>query len=348
MQIILDRLSMLDDIGIRTQLQNINIRVDALIKIDNNLIKSKKILFNIQEEFIPLMNKRNINMGLFSLDIYLYLLTVYTHEGSVGLAERQINLCQEAIKSLANRWESIDYYFMFKIRQAVHYINTFYFKSAVENMTEIITTIEETLVLFPLAQGIGEIYKEIKSDLMGKALGTRLQGRTFMIRKDREELYKAQKDSDKAIKEFMHSSDIMRQYQYRSMVECEGGNYQKALNYLCKSIEIDYIDENSIVELLNAIMGKHPIVRLYSLMHYVRIMAESLCGGDASTSEKMFIGWNKVKLGCNDIITNPLEDHPYEIIIWKLGTYMGKTGSIEAALNTIINPLVFAIAYQID
>ena len=333
LKIILDRLSMMDDGAIRTQLLNINIRIESLIKIDNNLKKSREILWSIQEELIPLMRERKINIGIFSLDIYLYLLTVYTHEGKVGLAEKQISLCQEGIKNLANRWESIDYYFMFKIRQAVHENNIFDFHSALNNMNEMETTIDETLGLFPLAQGIGKICTEIKSDLMGKVLGTKLQSRTFMIRSDPSQLNRAREDSDKAISEFMSSSDIMRQYQYRSMIECEGKNYSSAVNYLCKSMEVDYTDEDSAIKLLNIIIEKPLIVRLYSLMHYVRIMAEAKIGGEDNISDTMFAAWNKLRLSNSDIILKPKNSHPYEIILWKMGTYMGRSGNISAAIK---------------
>lgn len=331
--IILEKLKMLDDEGIRMQLLNIKIRIGALIKIDSDFIKTKNMLIGIQEEFIPLLEKSNMDLGVFPLDIYLYLLTVYTHEGNLELAEGQIELCEEGIKGLGNRWESIDYYFMFKIRQAVHDINSFDFSKAVDNMTEVIHTLDDTLGLFTLAKGIGDICTEIKSDIMGKALGTRLQGRTYLIRDDIEQLDKARKDSDRAIMEFMHDSDVTRQYQYRSNIECEGGNYSEGVNYLCNSMEVEYEDENSLVELLNLIMEKQLTVRLYSLMHYTKIMSESKINKDEEVSETMFSAWNKAKLGSDDVITNPINAHPYEIILWKLGSYMGSAGNIAAASN---------------
>jgi len=250
----------------------------------------------------------------------------------VLLAEQQIDLCELAIKKLTNRWESIDYYFIFKIRQAVHHINTFDFNLAVSSMNEIIVALEETLALLPLVQGVGETYSEIKSDLMGKALGTRLQARNFMIRNHIEQLKAAYKDSDRAINEFMHNSDTTRQYQYRCEIECESGNFIMAVNYLCKSMGILYEDENSLVKLLNIITDKQSNVGLYTIMHYIRIMAEAAIGAD-EISSTMFKAWNRVKVGNSDLINNPGSDHPYEIIYWKLGTYFSKNGSTTGALK---------------
>lgn len=333
LEIVLDRLVMLDGAGARAQLLNIKIKIGSLIKIDKNFITSKDILINMQEEFIPLLKYREINTGFFSLDIYLYLLTVYTHEGNVELSEKQIQLCKEEIKHLSNRWESIDYYFMFEVRKAVHDINTFNFNLAINNMTEIINSLDETLSILPLVKGLGEVYNDIKSDLMGKALGTRLQAKTFLIRDNAKLLSKARVDSDRAIVEFMHVSDITRQYQYRCEVECEGGNYQEAVNYLCKSLNIIYVNENSLLEFLKIIATKQYVIKLYSLMHYIRIMAESSVGGDKTISTSMFNALNRVNIYNDNIISNPAYNHPYEIIFWKLGTYNSTNGNINAALN---------------
>lgn len=332
-QIIINKLRMLDDEGIRIQLLNIKIRVGALIKIDNDLTKSKKVLINIQEQFIPLLEENDINPGVFSLDIYLYLLTVYTHEGNLEMSQKQINLSENTLKNLGNRWESIDYYFMFKIRQAVHEINSFDFNKAVDNMTDVITALDETLGLFTLAKGIEDICTEIRSDIMGKALGTRLQARNYLIREDIKQLSKAQNDSDRAIMEFMHDSDITRQYQYRSNTECEGGNYLEALNYLCNSMGVVYDNEESLVVLLNLIMEKQLSISLYGLMHYTRIMSKAKIDKDDNIADIMFIAWNKVKISSSSIITEPINSHPFEIILWKLGSYMASSGNIPASIR---------------
>lgn len=333
LEIVLDRLIMLDDAGSRAQLSNIKIRLGSLIKIDKDFKKSKKILIAIQEQFMPLLDSRRINTGFFAFDIYLYLLTVYTHEGEIELAEKQINLCTQEIKGLSNRWESIDYYFMFKIRQAIHDINTFNYILAISSMTELILSLEETLSLLPLVHGLGDIYKNIKSDLMGKALGTKLQAKTFIIRLNPEQLDRARVDSDRAIMEFMHISDITRQYQYRCAIECEGGNFVEALKYLCKSMNINYVHEDSLLELLSVINTKQQVIRLYAIMHYIRIMAESAIGENEDISRSMFDAFNKVNFYNDDIILKPNNNHPYEIIFWKLGTYNGKIGNIKAAMN---------------
>lgn len=331
--IILRRLSLLGSEGMRLQLLNLKNKIGVLVKINKDFDKSKIILSKLQDDFIVGMKKLGLEPGIFALDIYLYMLTVFTHEGNIQQAEKQIILCEDAMKKLANRWESIDYFFMFKTRLAVHQVNCFDFYRASQEMTDIINSLKETMGLFSIIDGLGELYDNLKSDILGKALGTRLQSNTMILRKENDLYELIIEDSIAALKEFSRSGDIQRQYQYRSQVEYEAGNYTQALKYLFKVNNMKFNKVSDIDMFIFQISKEHPSTQSFCMMHYTKIMAEATIDKEMELSELLYEALVKNTELYNNITRNDIMDHPYEIIVWKLATYQGLRGNISSAIR---------------
>lgn len=333
LEIIMKRLLTINSEGVRIQLINLKTKIDGLIKIENNLSKSKLLLQEIQNDFIVRMVNSGIDPGIFALDIYLYLFTVHTHEGNIAEAERLISLCEKAIKNLSNRWEGIDYFFMYKIRKAVYQINCFDYYSVCTEMSQIVNTLKETMEIFSIIDGLDNLYHSVKSDALGKALGTRLQAYCFMLRKDAGLYEAAIEDSRNALQEFLFDTDISRQYQYRAQIECEAGHYTEALRYLLKVEEIELEGEDSILQFLSIVSQKQPGVVAFSMMHYTRIMAEAAINREMELADLLYSSLNKQSNLYESIVHSNMVDHPYEIIAWKLATYHGLKGNITASMK---------------
>ncbi|MDZ5711370.1 hypothetical protein [Jeotgalibacillus haloalkalitolerans] len=330
-ELIMKHLKQLPDFAQTTHLSIVTNRLKTLIHLHRDFIKAEEILNKVKELIIPELKKYKIENNLFIFNINLMLFTNATHQGNINLAEKQINENRQHLNTLMQRWESLNLVLDFLVRESVHLINVYDFKDVIIKMDQLQKFIDSTIELFPLAfkDELSLEAQKINSDIRGKVIGTRLQARCFLSREEPAQISLAQLDSDEAIKEFIDKSDLSRQYQYRSQIECEAGNYVAAISWLGSSVDIhdDHVDP---LVLLNKILSSSQ--KVFGIMHYSRIMSEAAVNGEKDLSNSLYESWVKaevttqVRKGCNN-------NHPYEIIYWKLGTYLMINGDTKAAIE---------------
>lgn len=174
---------------------------------------------------------------------------------------------------------------------------------------------------------IKELFSLVSSDNnsyieLGKALGTRLQIRTFQLRRNPKLYEMCKKDSDDAIKEFNDIEDKERQYLYRVQLETEHGDYNEVLRYLKMALELPA--EASMKAMCCEIENRSE----FYLCAYVRLMSES--AGKRDLSEEMYLDLSRTSC-IQDVDKKDRLYHPYEIILWKYACYCAKNGMANAA-----------------
>lgn len=310
-----------------SQLQNVVNKI-ALLELFHTYDEPEAILHRVENDVIPRLKERHIHCSFFILNIYSLLLTIHTHRGNLAESERYIKLANEWLPELSGRWEYLDYILNYKNRECVHFTNCFDFSKVIEETNKIQRFIDETVGLYSLADEMGLLQAELKADVRAKVIGTRLQARCYLSRRNREELKAAIADSNLAIAEFNEDDqyNLSRQYLYRSFIDCESGDFTEALDWLARGVgKPDYGD---VAELLRKMKEDGS---LFASMYYVRIMAEAALSRndkDRELADAMNRAWLNVSMD-----ELPLTDeHPSEIILWKRGTYLMTVGSHTAAL----------------
>lgn len=303
-------------------------RIINLLNTENEIQLVQLIIIKIRKYLIPHPMFKNLIPISFKMDISLLSLTVATHEGDIEKANTEVEYCLTLLPSLTRRWESLDYYFIFKIRYAVHLINMYDIQKCIDEMNELESVIDNTFMLFPLADGLSELCRDIKSDIKGKMYGNRLQARLNLMKSDTTQYEFAIADSDRAIKEFSRIYDLRRQYQYRCRIEYEAGNCQSAFDWLKKSIFINEPCDD--INLLIAIsIGGDKLQAAFTLMHLFSIML-------LAYEQKENIIFESIWSACmHNKIDKYIENtctmtHPYEILYWKLGKLAYLKGSNTA------------------
>lgn len=300
-------------------------RIMSLLHIGNELELVQLIVDRIRKSFLNDPRYNNLIPVSFKMDISLLGLTIATHEGAIMKANAEIDCCTELLPFLVRRWESIDYYFIFKIRYAVHLINSYDMRRCISEMRQLENVIDNTFALFPLADGFGDLCKDIKSDVKGKVFGNRLQARLNLIKTDSTQYELAVIDSESAMKEFSRLSDLKRQYQYRSRIEYEAGDYKAALEWLEKSILTNDSNGDLKIIISDAISGDK-LEAAFTLMHFVNIMLLAKEAKDNVVFTKMYTAWKQNNV--DEYLKNSfVEAHPYEVIYWKIGKLAYMTGS---------------------
>lgn len=291
------------------------------------------------------------------LDLKFYLMTVYTHVGNVEKADALEMECRKMIETLPASPESVSYKIRFENRCVVNQINAFAFSEALKGINTVVSNCKEIEDLLSFVYPDREIiYEET-----GKALGTRTQIRTFLIRNPDEngemsrdgcrssfdvEMYrKACEDSDLAIRKFTSPADISRQYLYRVQLETEGGRFDRALDYLKRSVGFSQMDETAgedVHEGPGETPEKKQLKRLWEMVEkssmfsvsaYVRLMAEGALRG-WEKAEIMYELFSRSRF--MEVLSGAEQFyHPAELIFWKLGTYQAVKGMTAAAMTNL-------------
>ena len=296
----------------------------------DNLIWSRKyeitnrLLDRMSEDFLPLLTVKQISDQILSFDVNFYRLTTATHQGDIVMGENQISICRAMLPQFAARWETLDYYLSYKIREAEHQKNTFDFLGAIETLNQIEKILNETVGLFHLINELGDIGENMRSSTMGKVFGSRLLARCYLLKQQSCQVELARQDSDAAIEQFQEDYNKARQYQYRAMIEYEAGQYNEALFWLGKGF---CAPKNSTVSQLLRTILEFRGEKIFGIMHYVRIMAECLLNGE-ELGRKMYQEWGRQKA---ENYLNGQKENPIPIIYWKLGTTSAKVGAKSAS-----------------
>jgi len=270
----------------------------------------------------------------FYFDVHMLLFTFYTHEGNIKLADEEMKMSLNYLNRITHNFENLESYFIFQNRRAIHLSNTFDYYSCIQCMKQVKETIEQITGVLPLADGLGDICSNLNSEQLNKAVGTSLQARTHLIRKqmllkgEKTELDQARYESDFVINAFESFDDKSRQYQYRCEIECEAGEYSTALHMLSLAAGLEKV---GLKELVSVIKDNSP----YLLMHYVRIMAESALDSHSEMAKEMYNQFILEKCNESKSLTEDINKCGYVNIItlWKYGSYLGTLRSVKASVE---------------
>lgn len=327
--LIVNRINGMETDNLRIQIELLSIKIKSLINIQGKLFLVENYLNTLQEKVMRRIKKKDVLISKLNLDISLYLLTIYTHNGNINKCYEKIQESEELLKELNGTWEFLDYYYILKIREAVFYMDCFDFEKVVQTLEEVIER----------AELVSELIKEIPgcenmtSDVVGKALGTRLQAYTYLIAKDEKYYELAIKDWEKAISQFVSGADKVRQYLYRVNIEVEKGDVKKAIYYLGLSVKENKADFAKILNKIENISGfsKH-----FSVSAYLKVMATAKEKNDMEIARQMNEALRENKSLFEEYCLNEsgkeyngqkIESkkenlfHPFELIYWNLARY---------------------------
>ncbi|MEH7235757.1 hypothetical protein [Bacillus sp. JJ1562] len=332
LDLILTRLKKFPSHALKAELQVFLTTLQSLNHVERNFTKAEETLKKVTTILIPKMKEAGIIAHLFYLDSYLSLFTTATHQGHIKLAEEQISNIQGVLPELGKKWESIDYVIDFMLREAVHDLNKYDFERVIENMTKLEEFITQMLSILPIAGEIPYFQQDdLYSDLLGKTLGNRLQAYFMRAANSSnssiEDYENAIHDSELALKQFKEEHHTYRQYQYRAQIECNRGNVESSYEYLCRSYSLP--STTSYAEFLRTILEQPKPSFLFGLMHYTRLMAatSALHQGE----DDMYKALISTDVLNHSYFASSESFHPMQIIHWKIGSYLAKSGSYSAA-----------------
>ena len=308
---------------VRFQYKFIEAYIEYYINVVRDFDICELFLCNLLKYYIPLLEEydsssSNVLSKYLTLDIKFYLLTVYTHMGNIEKSKHIEKECEMEIGNLPASIDSLNYQIKFKERKVNSLINEFDFDDALSSVDILVENCREIKDMLSLVSDDDRIYY----DELAKALGTRVQIKTFMLRSDDSIYGSAITDSEEAIKNFIRDEDKKRQYLYRVQLETEHKAYDNALEYLIRSLDYRGNDFKKMWSI--AVQTS-----IFSVSAYIRLMAEGAAYGWTKSND-MFDGMS------NDMFLENLSEkdklfHPAEIIFWKYAKFCSCNGMINAA-----------------
>jgi hypothetical protein len=334
LQLIAKKLAAIPEFAQVTQLSTVENQLLTLISIDRDFDRAKQMLELLHHEVSASFKELGINAQRFFFKVYMSLLEIANHRGNVVLGFQQIAKIRSILEQLAGRWETIDDVLAFMVLEGVHRMNDYDFPGTITIMNQIQKFIDTSVefLSISLLEDLSIISDDMKSTIKGKVLGTRLQARMFLMRTDPQQLELSRQDSDEALNEFTALSDVNRQYQYRSQIESEAGEPVLALKWLGKAFDVDYKSMEDIRALVTNIRDANYIQSLFGSMHYSNALGSAYRSDRPELAEQMYQEW--VKSGIEQsVFKEILNEHPYEIILWKHAYYLAKTNRIKASIE---------------
>ena len=323
--------------NLRIQLELLSLKIRSLIDVQRNLLLCEKFLVKLQNEIIGKIKVKDFIINKLKIDISLYLLTIYTHQGDNENSKKQIEISKKELKEINGSWDFLDYYYILKIREAVFYNTCFNNAKSIEILTEVI---DKFIKLLKTMNEVEE-FSNIKSDMVAKAVGTRLQAYTNLITPNKQEALKQEyyqkgiKDSDFAISQFVSEIDKRRQYQYRAMLEISMDNFSEAVKYLMKVVGLTEINFDKFLENVNNISD---FSKNFVMMNYFIIMSHALNNKNKQLGDEMYVAYKNNKAIYDEYSLEEKESsalyennnkdiymHPFEIIYWNIGKYIKET-----------------------
>ena len=323
--------------NLRIQLELLSLKIRSLIDVQRNLLLCEKFLVKLQNEIIGKIKVKDFIINKLKIDISLYLLTIYTHQGDNENSKKQIDISKKELKEINGSWDFLDYYYILKIREAVFYNTCFNNAKSIEILTEVI---DKFIKLLKTMNEVEE-FSNIKSDMVAKAVGTRLQAYTNLITPNTQEALKQEyyqkgiKDSDFTISQFVSEIDKKRQYQYRAMLEISMDNFSEAVKYLMKVVGLTEINFDKFLENVNNISD---FSKNFVMMNYFIIMSHALNNKNKQLGDEMYVAYKNNKAIYDEYSLEEKESsalyennnkdiymHPFEIIYWNIGKYIKET-----------------------
>ncbi|MBQ3763008.1 MAG: DUF3800 domain-containing protein [Clostridia bacterium] len=252
-------------------------------------------------------------------DTDFYLLTMYDHLGNADKCTEYADRCNNNISAVNRSWEHIDYYFNFRIRELNRKIGRFEFEDVLKESEPLIDQLQSAKELFAMIDPEAENSAALRSDLLGKVYGVRLEAYINLLY-DKPEYYdKALETSDLAIAEFSKLYDIKRQYQYRCLLYVTAEKVEEALEALLQSYDLEYAEGvfNQFIDKVFAVDTKSDA---FALFHFTNVMLLMKQKKDSHAEDMMVALMTSRRFSTE--AANPIEDdYPWNLILWNLGRY---------------------------
>lgn len=343
---------------VKSQLKQFTSDIAAYTYSEDDYEIGEKLLKNIIDKLIPLLKENNFPYLEHEFKLLILLIDMYLREGDIILAREMVDRCKRVQEALGNSLEEILSYHQIIEKEAILLIDEFRYDEARALVDKECEAFENIMLNISNDKFLRVRFPTLKSEYYGDALCMKIYANMFLQRENPALYTYMCADSDKALKQYPNSEgELERHRQYRSHIELENGNYERALLFLinAKLYTIKRLDTRIIREFLDKItMEEYKTSCQYYLMYYLLIMSEAKRAGSILADdmykilkkcpkllEMSYIDDKKVAeteyeaININDATERKsnINYHPVEINFWKYASYLYQNNDYEKAIE---------------
>ena len=298
---------------------------------------------------MPLTEKKETRDAaeLWLFDTDFYLVTMFDHIGDADRCAEAADRCNARIKAVSRSWEHIDYYFKFRIRELNQMMGRFEFERILDISAHLIDVLQTAKELFAMiGADVGET-DAVRSDLLGKVYGVRLEAYINLLHDHPEYFDEALHTSDLALAEFTKDYDIRRQYEYRCLLFVTAGKPDEALDSLLQAFDFEY-SQDVFAKIIDGIFVMGRKTDVFSLMHYTNVMLLMREKDDPRAKAMKDALMNCARF-VNEAENSPEDDdYPWNMILWNVGRYWRLEGNKKAADDYIAKALSLTTKHKAE
>lgn len=203
-----------------------------------------KILKGV-EKFIDSLKINETQRNEYKINIYLFIVTVYTHMGEQLYAKKYLDKCSLLLPDILSKHENFDLYFIYVNRKIVIYQGLCDFEGSIQCGEESLAVAD--LLIENMNKIKNLLYLESNTYYVQKAKLCGSLARTYYYwsATNKDMIQKARIMSDFSISNFILDEDKKRQYFLRAEIELRANNQELAIEYLAKGLGCT---PNSIVQ----------------------------------------------------------------------------------------------------
>lgn len=264
-------------------------------------------------------------LSFWQFDTDYYLLTMYDHIGNAAKCQEYLTKCKQNIDCINRSWEHIDYYFGFSIRELNVLMGRYAFEEVLARSEKLIEIFTEARDLFSLIKTYNGTEQDLRSELLGKTYGVRIEAMINLLHKQPQLFDEALRLSDLALAEFDDPRDISRQYQWRCLLMATARKPDEAYQALLQALDIpDTADAPRIF--IETTYSKRASDRDFLLWHYTNVMLLLKEIGDPREANlaKALIPDSRFP---EDVNNENKKGHPWNLVLWNMARYARAAGN---------------------
>ena len=258
----------------------------------------------------------------FEIELLRWKITANNHLGDLAGAREAMVATELLIPQIAGQWEHSESLIETLVVQGVHLTDCFAFEIVESRLAPIADNYGQLASM--LSDALPGIAPDtIRSELLGKILGTWLQSEIYRSWEAPDRIEVARNLSERALAEFSLPTDIKRQQQYRSQLEATAGNYDQARRWLARSLGADGDSNAEIAANISRIPDER---RGFPLLHWTRIgriAANHGCADESQTAAEAVVSTELLKSEWSE---GKAREYPAHGIRRNLGTLLATCG----------------------
>lgn len=292
---------------------------------------AEKALRLYEEQILDELEKRlpasrRIEIDAIRAQAVVLALTSANHRGAVTWAESLLERLRPLRNRLSRYFEQLPVVIESHFHEAVHRTNIYDFETARVNMQHLGNELQGLVEIFETV--IDEGHGDIRSDAVGRALGTALQAAFKSARRQPSLFAEARDLSDQALRQFAFETDRRRQLGYRCQLETDSGDLDAALQALRDLLSLDE------AATLRQVVARAHDEGWFEVMHVARLWEAAARTAHGDLADGLQDAWAAAGLADHSHWNVPAP-HPQGVILWKWGAALGYGGSLKRAIDRL-------------